>query len=241
MRHVVAPVKNIRLLLDASISLTTRAPGVPGIGLVWGATGYGKTTAASWMLNQRKGIYVRANATWTPSAMLGAILRELSASARGSCSAMLDMTVAELIKQGRPLFVDEADYLASNKRLLETLRDIHDVSTTPVFLIGMADFRRRIQSREQLVGRISAWVEFQPTDLEDARVLADTICDVKVADDLVAQLHRSTNGSLRGMTVGLSRIERMALRRELEVVTAKEWGNAPFTLDQYGSKSEAVN
>jgi DNA transposition AAA+ family ATPase len=181
---------------------------------------------------------VRANATWTPSAMLGSLMKELDATPRGSCSQMVDFIVEQLGQRARPVFVDEADYLVS-KRLLETLRDLHDLSTAPLILIGMADFRRRIIHKEQLAGRIAQWVEFKGADIEDARTLADAVCEVRVTNDLLESLHATTKGSMRGMIVGLSRIETFARRHGKETLSARDWGKQAFTLQSW--EPEAVN
>ena len=230
MKHAIAPVKNLRLLSQAGESLASRDVGVPGIGLICGDTGFGKTTAAAWYANHTNAVYVRALALWTPSAMLGAIMRELDSKPLPSNAAMMEFIITRLMLTNRPLFVDEADYLAGSKRLLETLRDLHDVSTMPLILIGMKDFRQRIMHREQLAGRISQWVEFRPADLEDARVLAETVCEVDVADDLLAELHQKTGGSMRGLVVGLSRVEAFAKKNNLKRVSAKEWNGRAFVL-----------
>ncbi len=230
MKHAIAPVKNLRLLSQAGESLASRDIGVPGIGLICGNTGLGKTTAAAWYANHVHAVYVRALALWKPSAMLGAIMRELDAKPLQSCSAMMDFIIDKLALTGRPLFVDEADYLIGNKRLLESLRDLHDLSTMPLILIGMKDFRQRIMHREQLAGRISQWVEFKPADVEDARVLAETVCEVEVSDDLLAELHQKTGGSMRGLVVGLSRIESYAKKHALKRLGAADWNGRAFVL-----------
>ncbi len=234
MRTRIAQVSNIRVLFAAAETLRTRAPGVPGIGLIWGASGFGKTTAITWLANQPRvnAVYVRAMATWTPTAMLGAIMRELDAEPRPRCAAMIDFIVGALAREDRPLFVDEADYLAENRKLLDTLRDLHDMATTPLILIGMKDFQRRVMNREQLAGRVSQWVEFQPADLKDARTLCDEVCEVRVADDLLAALHKSCGGSMRGLVVGLSRIEHLARKHALPTVKLADWNGQPFTLSK---------
>lgn len=230
MKTLIAPVKNIRLLYEAGRALQTRSQGVPGIGLVFGSTGYGKTTAAAWFANEVNAVHVRAFATWTPSSMLSAIMRELSGDPMGkSCAAMVEFIIKELTDRERPLFVDEADYLVGSKRLVETLRDLHDMSSSPLLLIGMADFRRKIMHREQLAGRIAEWVEFRPADLEDATTLASTVCEVEIAEDLLDRLRVSARGSMRGLIIGLDRIERWAKRQGKSKVTAKDWGDQPFT------------
>lgn len=234
MRNRIAQVANIKTLWAAAETLRTRAPGVPGIGLIWGATGAGKTTAITWLANQPRvnAVYVRAMATWTPTAMLGAMMRELDAEPRPRCSAMIDHIVGALAREDRPLFVDEADYLAESKKLLDTLRDLHDMATTPLILIGMKDFQRRVMKREQLAGRVSQWVEFQPADMKDARTLCDEVCEVRIADDLLASIHKSCGGSMRGLVVGLSRVEHHARKHGMAAVKLADWNGQPFTLSK---------
>jgi DNA transposition AAA+ family ATPase len=129
---------------------------------------------------------------------------------------------------GRPLFVDEADYLLHNVKMLEALRDLHDVTGVPVVLIGMDGIERKIIHREQFARRIQQWVEFKALDLADARTLTDAVCDVKVSDDLVAKLHAASGGSVGLMTVGLSRIESYAKSQAWGDIDAKAWGNRQF-------------
>lgn len=230
MRHRIAPVKNIKTLAAAAEALQMRAPTTPGIGLLFAPTGAGKSTAATYYANKSKAIYVRASATWTPSAMLMAICRELDIQPSGSASKMLDVISHNLAAQNRPLYIDEADYLMSTKRLVETVRDIHDISTCPMLLIGMAEFKRKVLQREQVAGRIAQWVEFLPADLEDAATLADHVCEVKVEEDLLSRLHQDTRGSMRGMVVGLSHIESLGKRLGKKAIAQKDWGDRPFTL-----------
>ena len=63
MKYAIAPVKNVVRLSQAGDALNNRALGMPGMGLIWGPTGYGKTTAATWFINRCDGVYVRAMAT----------------------------------------------------------------------------------------------------------------------------------------------------------------------------------
>lgn len=235
MKNRLAPVKNVAALQAAYETLATRDPGVPGMGLVHGETGAGKTTAVTWLMNRTNAIYVRAAATWTPSAMLGKVMNELGAEllARGA-SAMVDHITNAMAVDQRPLFVDEADYLLSNLKMLETLRDIHDISGMPVVLIGMAGIEKRLASRKQLLGRISQWVEFQPCDLEDAVTLARTVCEVAVDDELMAAVHAEARGSMRLMVVGLSRIEALAKAQGWSSVTAAQWGTRKLFLTGKG-------
>lgn len=241
MKHRIVPVKNVVRLSEASDALIYRSMGMPGMGLIWGPTGYGKTTAATWLINRVHGVYVRPMATSTPTSFLGSILRELDQEARGNCAQMVERIVEALATSNRPLFVDEADYIAERARLTETLRDIHDLSTVPVVLIGMAGIQRKLGQRQQLSGRIAQWVEFGPADLEDARALSDGLCEIPVADDLLERLHRAAGGEVRRITVGLGRIEQHGRARSLDSMTLADWtlGDEGFFLPRAEPRQRA--
>lgn len=233
MKYKICPIKNVARLAEAGDALINRGPGMPGMGLIYGPTGYGKTTATTWFINQCNGVYVRAMATWSPSAMLSTVLRELDVEPHGNNARMAETVIDKLAAQGRPLFLDEADHILDSKRMVETLRDLHDLATVPVVLIGMDGIQRKIQARQQLTGRILEWVQFQGADQKDARVLADGLCEVPVADDLLEQLHAAASAKRRGeivggasarlLVVGLARIEYYARSRGHQKMNAGNW------------------
>jgi hypothetical protein len=230
MRNKLAPVKNVAALQAAFETLATRDPGIPGMGLVHGFTGAGKTTAISWLVNRTRGVYARAFGTWTPHSMLGSIMHELGAEPLQRSANMIKYIADELAAQNRPLFVDEANYIASDTKMLDTLRDIHDVSNAPVILIGHEGTEKRLVHRAQLARRISQWVEFKPLDLDDAAVLASTVCEVSIATDLLEELHSHAKGSIGLMTVGLSRIEALAKAQSWKTVDGSTWNGRQFFL-----------
>ncbi len=228
MKYAIAPVKNIVALGEAADALVSRAAGVPGMGLVWGPTGYGKTTGAAWLRNRVDGVYVRALALWSPAAMLEAIARELGGTWRGSCARTLDWICERLEVRPRPLLVDEADYVLRKGVLVDTLRDLHDQTAAPVVLFGMPGIQRQLVRWPQVTGRILQEVEFAPCDAEDARVLADTLCEVEIREDLLVHLQQQAKGSTRLIVVGLARIEHFARARGMEGVGLAEWGRRPL-------------
>lgn len=228
MKSKTVAVKNVARLADAGEFLIKRPAGMPGMGLVHGETGYGKSTAVAWYRNHCNGVVVRAMATWTPAAMLTAILRELGRISRGSCAAMMMEAIESLTMSGRPLFIDEADYIVDSKRMVESLRDIHDMTTVPVILIGMGGIDQRLAHRKQLTGRIMQDVRFQALDEADAAKIAHELCEVEVNADLVAQLTRQAMGSTRLIVVGLGRVEQYARSRGMASIDTGEWGRRQF-------------
>lgn len=221
------PVKNIARLGQAGDALTSRAEGLPGMGLVYGPAGYGKTFGCSWLRNRCDGIYIRALAVWTPTDMLAAICGELGEPPGGRLALMMDRIISRLRDRPRPLMIDEADYIVDSKRMVESLRDLHDQSTAPVILIGMQGIEQRIKGRRQLTGRLLQWVGFRPADLEDVEMMARYLCEVEVEAALLDLLHRDTGGSARLVVVGLTRIEALGKARGISPVTLAAWLQQP--------------
>jgi DNA transposition AAA+ family ATPase len=231
VKNELARVKNLLQLYQAYESLaeiTKLDLGIPSMGLVSGSTGCGKTRSITWLVQQShiNGILLRANATWTLNAMLAGIASSLGISPQWRNAKTLTSVVEWFQTTRRPLFIDECDYLLRDLRMIETLRDIHDMAGIPVILIGMSGIEKKLAHRQQLSRRISQFVEFQPLDMQDARILADTVCDVGVSDDLLAKIHKESQGGMGLMIVGLSRVEAFAKTQQWESVNASQWGQS---------------
>ncbi len=224
MKSKIVPVNNVSRLSAASRALLSRAPGAPGIGLVDGVAGYGKSTATAWLSNQTPSIYVRAMALWTPSAMLGALCRELRLPAGGSCASQVERVVEALSKSGQTVFIDECDYIVKQTRLIETLRDLHDLSTVPVIMIGEEKILERLGHLKRFTSRIAEHVTFAPLDETDAQLMARELCDVTVQPELVTEILRKTGGNCRNIVVSLAQAEKEARNRGLSSIGLADIG-----------------
>lgn len=85
------------------------------------------------------------------------------------------------------MFIDEVDYITRQTRLIETLRDLHDLATVPVVLIGETGVLERLAHLKRFTSRIAEHVTFEPLDEEDAQLIARELCDITIQPDLVAQ------------------------------------------------------
>lgn len=240
MRYKIAHVKNIARLVSAYDDLENAAVGVPRMGLVYGFTGAGKTTAVTWLMTKTNAIVVKASPTWSLHSMLSKIMVEIGIDPMRRAADMEDVIIQTMQRDSRPLFVDEADAFTDpavrgdrSYAILETLRSIHDLSRMPVLLIGMDGIERRLASRHQLMRRIHQWVKFERADFEDAPILADAVCEVHVDDDLLDKLLEASGGSVGLMMVGLSRIERAAKSSDRKTIGLGIWGDRPFSLRGY--------
>lgn len=232
MKHEMAMTTNVRRFLAAVRALMDRPLGVEGMGLLWGQPGEGKSTTVAYATNTLDGVFLRANACWSTTSMLGALMVELGQPAGRFRAPMVDAAVRCLMEQPRPIFIDEADYLLRQTDMLDVMRDIYDSTGCPVVLIGMETMARKVQANGRFARRITQWVEFCGINLSDARVLADTVCETGVADDLLAHLHRAARSNIGRMTTGLSRIEQLSRINGIDSVDMAQWGDRPLFFDQ---------
>lgn len=213
MRNAIVHTANLKALVSAAHSLLYRSPATPGIGVVWGDVGLGKTTGARHIcLTQDDAIWVEAMPDWSPLWMLNDIASELGAQRAARREKSFAAIAGALREQPRAIFIDEADRLCRRPDLVESLRAIHDRTAAPTVLIGMRMLPGAVRGMPQLRSRISTWVEFRPCDLADTRLLVAGLSEIEVADDLVSAIHRSAGGAARGVAIAVERLERFAVR-----------------------------
>ncbi|NMC73981.1 MAG: ATP-binding protein [Geobacteraceae bacterium] len=235
MKHEMVKTKDVRRFMQSVEDLLNRPMGTEGMGLLWGPPGTGKTTALAYVANVYDAVYVRAVGCWTVTSMLGDLCRELGGKRMLRRSDMVEFIVEELTRDGRqprPIFIDEADYCFRQFEMVDSLRDIYDLSGCPVILIGMEDIARRIRTHERIARRITQWIEFKGLDYDDAAQVATEVCEVRLADDLIHHLHAVTSGNIGRIIIGLTKIEKFALANGLAVITAADWGERPLYFDQ---------
>jgi len=214
----------------AELALATardQAAGLPNNVVFYGASGRGKTWIARHLAEKWGFAYMRVPSHSNASSLLGTLVTEMGGYPHYRIQDNFDFIVNAMRQYRRGLIFDEADRL---ENLLEVVRDLSDCSGQTVVFVGMAEFPRKISRLPQLWSRMAAWVELAPADVADCRLLAAQLAEVRIADDLVVRLHEQTNGSLREIVVGLSRVEQFAKARGIGSVNVGQWGTRPFTL-----------
>lgn len=232
MQHKMAMTKNVRRFLAAVHDLRDRPYGVEGMGLLYGIPGEGKSTTVAYATNAMNGVFIRAMGSWNVTAMLGALMVELGFEPVYRKIPMMNAITRALMEEPRPIFVDEADYLLKQTEMVDTLRDIYDVTGSPVVMIGMELMARKIRNNGRFARRITQWIEFQGIDQGDARALADAVCEIGVDDTLLAYIHKEACANIGRMTTALSKVETFGKTNGLDMVTMDQWGERPLFYDQ---------
>ncbi len=101
------------------------------------------------------------------------------------------------------------------------IREIYDRSECPVVLVGMDGLRAEVARYPQLDGRIGRFVEFLPADLDDAAMLATTLCEIGLSPEFLAKIHGLAGGEPRQIVKALQAAEEIARRDGLQRVEAE--------------------
>lgn len=226
----VAPLRNVAALVELIHRVNNRPPLVTGLGVFYGWSGYGKTTAAVYASNKFRAYYVEVKSVWTVKKLFQEILRDMGAKPAKSAtvSDMQDVIIEELARSDRPLIIDEADYLVE-KRMINCVRDILDGSGATVILIGEEMLPTKLKVWERVHGRVLDQVAVEKGQIEDVGHLAAIYCrGVVLEDALKAKVLNDSGSSIRRISNSLGFIKEFAQTRNLKSVSLAEWGDRPF-------------
>jgi AAA domain len=221
----VANISNLDLVTVAAEKLQSRQSGLPGIAVMYGEPGRGKTIACAALANQMRGYYVQVMSAWNRKTLLEKILFEMGIKPMGTIPALLDQVCEQMAASGRPLIVDEFDHCLKKDGMVELIRDIYEGSQGTLILVGEEQVPQKMKRWERLHSRVLAWIPALPASMEDARKLSPIYCpNVTIADDLLARVVELAHGSIRRVCVNLTRIHEEAMLKAESEMTLAKWG-----------------
>ena len=222
MRPDFVKTRNYMRFLGAMNDLEMRGSAECRLIVVDGPPGLGKTTILSLWADDEDCTYLRAKTDWDPYWMLGELLQALGVMnpPRGH-QLRFNAALAALAEHARDaavvqrqfvVVVDEADHVSTKGKLIDTIRDLTDISGVPFILVGMGQIRDNLTRYPQTASRINRYIRFEPATVEEVGEFLATKCEVPVAEDLTAFVHRATGGFNREIMEAIRSIERFGLR-----------------------------
>ena len=151
IRKVFIRTKNVKQFVSLMDELQKLPPNIPKMALVYGEHGLGKTNAIIWWATRNNAIYVRANNEMTQGGLLREIVEELGERPFFLMQDNFNLIVKALKQNPTIIIVDEVDYLIGNKNVIEILRDIQDITSTPVVLCEMGVVDKKIINNNYFV------------------------------------------------------------------------------------------
>ena len=215
---------NYHRLEQATDALVNRDLSLPGIGLIVGRWGYGKSSAVEHYYSVSDVFYIVIERLWRPRRMLEEICDVLNLGDSVYRLDRLSDQVCEGLKRwGKPLFIDEADYLLKNSVMLDVVRDIADRTRVPVILIGMERLYRNLQKHGQFFSRIlpAGIVEFQPVTPHEITMITKEWTGLSIDMEVAELLCQFTEGDFRYIVGYLLSFEQTCAANKTTKITAK--------------------
>lgn len=238
MKRAFVRTENYGRFLEAVSAVEQRGAREAGMILVHGRPGDGKSqTIAHWAATRTDGaVYLRANVDWTPRYFLIELAKALKVDQSGTSERLFERLLGVL--EEIPLVIDEAENtLPQGAHVLEKIRDFSDRSGNIVVLIGMEAIQARIARHQQIASRIARVVQFTPSTVEDVIVACSRLGDVKIADDLAAEIHRQTKGRMREVLNAIATVERIAQANSAKAVCLADMAGQELTYDWQALRS----
>jgi hypothetical protein len=204
---------NVERFLGAVGGLEQRGAPEACILLVAGDAGHGKSMTGLWWAEQHKAVRVRIKAAATPHWILSDLVKELGEQAPArSCEQLFAQAAGTLLRQQRPVVVDEVENGLADLKCLETLRDLGDLTEVPLVFIGREYVWGRLKRHAQFRTRVGARADFTALGLEDVVKLLKELCECDVAADAAKEVHRQSEGYVREIIKAIKHVERAGLR-----------------------------
>ena len=193
MKKVFVKTNNVKRFITMMNNLQNRAEGVPGMGLVYGEPGLGKTQTINWWAFKNNAILVRCTQLMTARWLLTEILDEMGELSGYKISDCFKLVVRNLLVNPQIIIVDEVDYLTVDSRAVETLRDIHDKTNVPIILVGMINAKSRLKKFNHLYDRLSEIVKFEKFSKADIKTIVQELSKVEMTDCAIRYIYTNLN------------------------------------------------
>ena len=193
MKKVFVKTNNVKRFITMMNNLQNRAEGVPGMALVYGEPGLGKTQTINWWAFKNNAILVRCTQLMSARWLLSEILEEMGEIYGYKISDCFKLVVRNLLVNPKIIIIDEVDYLTVDSRAVETLRDIHDKTNVPIVLVGMIYAKSRLKKFNHLYDRLSEIVKFEKFSKNDIKTIVQELSEVEMTDCAIRYIYTNLN------------------------------------------------
>lgn len=193
MKNVFVKTNNVKRFITMMNNLQNRAEGVPGMGLVYGEPGLGKTQTINWWAFKNDALLIRCTQLMTSRRLLTEILEAMGEITSLRVADNFKLVIRNLLVKPQVIIVDEIDYLTVDSRAVETLRDIHDKTNVPVVLVGMINAKSRLKKFSHLYDRLSEIVKFERFSKSDIKTIVQELSEVEMTDCAIKYIYSHLN------------------------------------------------
>lgn len=196
MKPVFIETKRVAAFREAAKIVSDAQKGQPGLMLVWGNPGRGKTECAKEWAVRSGALYIRVMQNWSAKAMLNTICSKINGMELSTVDKVTKILMQELDDNPRVIMIDEADRLKPDN--IEHLRDIHDETGAPMIFIGEPSlYSKMILSEGRTKSRVTKLLEFGQIVPEDVMLFGLKAAELKIEPEAAQMLCVRSGGDFR--------------------------------------------
>lgn len=208
-------VRGYEVLMDG----LEMAAGEGRFGMVSSQSGLGKTRTAQWWHASNPSVYLPTKKVWETSEtdFLLDLARELGVGGQARRKGRIFGDILDsLIGNPIPLIIDEVERLP--QAFLEILRDLTNLSTAPVVLIGEEELMPHMQRNRRVWTRTYRQLQFKPISQSDVMIYAGETCGLKLSPQCADIIQKAKT---RDITDGNFRLVKRSLLSLVQICNAK--------------------
>jgi hypothetical protein len=228
----IAPLANIGVIENALHRLGNRQPGDPGLFVICGHSGTGKSMAAAWAKARHRSYYLQLDDYVTRKGFLVDLHRVMGMDIpKGTAKDLLDSAATQLASSRRTLIIDEFDFIV-DKEMVMAVFSLYEKTKASIILIGEERLPAKLANNpawEKFDGRVLDTLYAEPVNLSDARTLAQyKYPQFSFADDLLQHLVDIAKRSVRRVNNNLGLIYNEGMSMGWDGCDLTTWGNRPL-------------
>jgi DNA transposition AAA+ family ATPase len=193
------------------------------MGLVFGDPGLGKTETALQYASQNDSLYIRMKKLMNARWFLRQLAQDLGGGYFWRTMDLFDEVIRLLSREKkRTLILDEVDYFTADSKVIETIRDLADITGTPMIFIGMQQADKRLMRYPHLYDRFIEIAKFMPLDREDVQKMTKELSEIQFSDDAIDRITHDSEGKVRKILALIHRAEYTARGSKNKVIEGKD-------------------
>ena len=218
MKNVFVETENVqafRTMMDTARGVRL---GQPGIFVVTGRAGRGKTETCKWYCAQHEDVvYVSYIGIWTPLSMLQDICWELAQYRPSRSKAAFEVIRESMEEERKVIVIDEADRMTI--KMLDLVRDLNNQIGCSIVFVGEEPLTAKLSKSRRLCSRIRQRLAFAPVSQADIAQFYRMALGVEVEPEALVLLAKACEGDFRPALVDAYAAEVILRNNKLSVIT----------------------
>ena len=218
---------------DLADKLINRHPNLPGIGVISGHPGTGKTFTAIQLINMFNAVHIELCPFFTRKSFFEILAKEMGLIPAKTIPALAMQVINFLNSSGNApsiILIDEAHLVLSiNRLLLDDIRKIYDMTGVPILLMGEEALPQNIQEFANFADRVLEYRQVPPLAKHEFDVLIQIYApNIAISKELQDKIFDHAKGIVRRASTMLNAVLNYAVDKGVKDVGIDAWQELPI-------------